>query len=413
MNNIAKNAKAASLMLALATTNTKNSVLQTLIEKLKAHHEKILQVNLQDLKAAEEKGLKAALKERLSLQNRLDSICHELEQVIALPDPIGEQFDERVLPSGLKAEKRRTPIGVFGVIYESRPNVTLDVSALAIKSGNCALLRGGSEALQTNQLLSSLVQDALDANGLPRDAIQCLANPDRKLVVEMLRLDAYIDLIIPRGSEELQKFCRENSTIPVLTGGVGICHLFVDVSSDLDRSIEVILDAKTSRPAVCNALDTLLVHAEIAPIFLPRVVAALEKKGVRFRVDEKAWPFCKGPSCQRAVPEDFETEWMSLVLGIKVVESIGEAIDHIQRHSRGHSDGILTENQRNADLFVQQVDSSAVYVNASTRFSDGAQLGLGAEVAISTQKLHARGPIGLKELTSSKWVVRGEYHVRI
>ncbi len=408
--NIGKNAKDASRLMALASTKTKNDVLATLVRNLKTDREKVLQANGQDIEAAKEKGLSSALLERLSL--RLEFIIHDLEQVIALPDPIGERFEERILPNGMSAEKRRTPIGVLGVIYESRPNVTLDVSALSIKSGNCAILRGGSEVLQTNRILVAMVQHSLTSHGLPSGVIQCITDPDRQRVYEMLRMDSYIDLIIPRGGEELQKFCRENSTIPVLTGGVGICHLFVDASANVERAVEVVVNAKTSRPTVCNALDTLLVHAEIAPIFIPQAVAALEKKGVRFRMDAKSWPLCQGASCQRAEPEDFETEWMSLVLGIKIVENLSEAIDHIQQHSMGHSDGILTENERHAELFVEQVDSSAVYVNASTRFTDGGQLGLGAEVAVSTQKLHARGPIGLKELTSSKWVVRGRYHVR-
>jgi glutamate-5-semialdehyde dehydrogenase len=408
--NIGKNAKDASRLMALASTKTKNDVLATLVRNLKTDREKVLQANGQDIEAAKEKGLNSALLERLSL--RLESIVHDLEQVIALPDPIGERFEERILPNGLRAEKRRTPIGVLGVIYESRPNVTLDVSALSIKSGNCAILRGGSEVLNSNRILVSLVQQSLISQGLPGGVIQCITDPDRQRVYEMLRMDSYIDLIIPRGGEELQKFCRENSTIPVLTGGVGICHLFVDASANVERAVEVVANAKTSRPTVCNALDTLLVHAEIAPIFIPQTVAALGKKGVRFRMDAKSWPLCQGVSCQPAEPEDFETEWMSLVLGIKIVENLSEAIDHIQRHSRGHSDGILTENERHAELFVEQVDSSAVYVNASTRFTDGGELGLGAEVAVSTQKLHTRGPIGLKELTSSKWVVRGDYHLR-
>jgi glutamate-5-semialdehyde dehydrogenase len=339
-------------------------------------------------------------------------MIRDIAQVIALPDPIGALFDEQNLPNQLKLAKYRTPIGVLGVIYESRPNVTVDISMLTIKSGNCAILRGGSETIHTNQILVETIQQSLAAAGLPVAAIQFIANSDRAEVKKLLQLHEYVDLIIPRGSSALQQFCRKYSTIPVVTGGIGICHLFVDESADLERSLMVILNAKIQRPTVCNALDTLLVHAAVAPFFIPMIVEILGKQGVTFRLDCKAWKLLQEPTCKLAESNDWDTEWLSLVLGIKIVESLEEAIQHIQAHSTGHSDGILTENHQHAEIFIQEVDSAAVYVNASTRFTDGGQFGLGAEVAISTQKLHARGPMGLKELTSYKWIVRGHYQTR-
>ncbi len=410
---MAKATKAAAFEMSMASSQQKNQVLETIIENLEKSQANILRANTEDIALAKAAGLSDALIERLSLENRLEGMIHDIRQVIKLPDPIGEVFEEQTLPNQLHLEKRRTPIGVLGVIYESRPNVTIDISVLAIKSGNCAILRGGSETLHTNRVLVELIQKSLTSAQLPADAIQFIDNPDRSLVKELLRLDKYVDLIIPRGSESLQEFCRNNSTIPVITGGVGICHLFVDETADLERSLKVIFNAKTQRPTVCNALDTLLVHAAVAPSFIPKVIQTLSEKGVTFRLDPTAWDFAQNPSCKRAEPTtDWDTEWLSLVLGIKVVNSLKEAMEHIRLHSTGHSDGILTEDRQNGDLFVKGIDSAAVYVNASTRFTDGGQFGMGGEVAISTQKLHARGPMGLKELTSYKWVVQGDYQVR-
>ncbi len=412
IKNMAIAAKTASARMAKASQKQKNDALEALIENLKKHKELILQANRQDFFNAKEQGLNAELLERLSLENRLETIIHDIKQVMQLPDPIGEIFDEKLLSNHLKAAKCRTPIGVLGVIYESRPNVTLDITALCIKSGNCALLRGGSETLHTNRILVELIQQALSLAHLPQDAIQFIDNPDRAKVHELLQLHDYIDLIIPRGGAALQQFCREHSKIPVITGGIGICHLFVDETADLSRSLKVVLNAKTQRPTVCNALDTLLVHAQIAPLFIPMIVEELSKKGVAFRLDRKAWKLTQEPSCKLAEPGDWDIEWLCLVLGIKVVENLEEALEHIQLHSSGHSDGILTESSDSAELFVRAVDSAAVYVNASTRFTDGGAFGLGSEVAISTQKLHARGPMGLQELTSYKWIIRGKYQVR-
>ncbi len=394
LKNLANAAKTAARSMANATLDQKNEVLKVLTVNLQRRKEDILEANRRDIIHAKANGLSAPLLERLSLENRFEGIIHDIAQVIALRDPVGELFDEERLPNQLQVAKYRTPIGVLGVIYESRPNVTIDISILAIKSGNSSILRGGTEALHTNQILVEMIQLALVEVGLPKDAVQLIFNSDRSEVKELLQLYEYIDLIIPRGGSALQQFCREHSKIPVITGGVGVCHLFVDESADLERSLIVILNAKTQRPTVCNALDTVLIHAAIASKFIPEMMEKLGKEGVMFRMDE------------------WGTEWLSLVLGIKVVEDLREAIQHIQHHGSGHSDGILTESSQNAEIFVREIDSGVVYVNASTRFTDGGQLGLGAEVAISTQKLHARGPMGLKELTSYKWIVRGDYQIR-
>lgn len=409
---MAKKAKSTTFQMAAATTEQKNKALLALADLLKRSRDQILEANHLDVTAGKANGLSEALLERLSLLNKLEGVIEDVKQVAMLPDPIEVTTDEKVLSNGLHLAKHRTPIGVLGVIYESRPNVTIDISALTIKSGNCALLRGGSETLHTNKVLIELIQNALESVHLPRDAIQLITNPDRSQVKEMLHLYESIDLIIPRGSETLQEFCRKNSMIPVITGGVGICHLYVDETADLERSLQVILNAKTQRPTVCNALDTLLVQKSVASEFIPQVVELLSKSGVTFRLDPKAFSFVKDPSCNPAEEGDWDKEWLSLVLGIKVVENLKEAIEHIHLHSTGHSDGILTETPQNAESFIREIDSAAVYVNASTRFTDGGQFGMGGEVAVSTQKLHARGPMGLQELTSYKWVVKGDYQIR-
>lgn len=406
-------AKTASIAMAKSSLRQRNEALEALVGNLSKHKDMIFQANRQDCEIAKASGLSSALLERLSLEGRLEEIIHDIEQVIGLSDPIGDLYEEQDLPNQLSLAKCRTPLGVLGIIYESRPNVTLDISSLTIKSGNCALLRGGSETRHTNRILVDVIQKSLEASGLPVEAIQLIVNSDRSEIRELLQLYGYVDLIIPRGSLTLQQFCHEHSKIPVITGGAGICHLFVDETADLERSILVILNAKIQRPTVCNALDTLLVHAAIAPVFIPMILAILNKEGVSFRLDQKAWQIAQEPSCQLAESKDWNTEWLSLVLGIKVVENLKEAVEHIQCYSTGHSDGILTENPQNAELFIRGVDSAAVYVNASTRFTDGGQFGMGAEVAVSTQKLHARGPMGLRELTSYKWIIRGNYQVRI
>jgi len=333
--------------------------------------------------------------------------------VMALPDPVGEVFDGTTLPNGLQVAKRRVPIGVIGVIYESRPNVTVDVSVLCLKSGNAVILRGGKEAFHTNVALTQAVVEACRAHNIPEGAVQIIESQDRALVLEMLRAHQYIDMIIPRGGAALHEFARQNATIPVITGGVGICHIYVDRTADLTKALPIIHNAKTQRPTVCNALDTLLVHQDIAATFLPQVADMLAAANVELRCEPRALAVLEGhPAVRPASPEDFDTEFLSLVLAVKVVDGLDEALEHIHVHSTHHSDAILTEDYSAAMRFVNEVDSAAVYVNASTRFTDGGQFGLGAEVAISTQRLHARGPMGLRELTTYKWVIFGSGQVR-
>lgn len=416
---LGQRARIAARQLALAPTERKNQALRNMADALEREQAAILQANGQDVDSARQSGLSEALIDRLLLnEKRLSSMAADLRRLAELPDPVGERFDETVLPNGIRLYRRRVPLGVLGVIYEARPNVTVDVAGLCVKTGNAAILRGGSETLRSNRALVELARVSLQAAGLPVDAVQFIDDPDRARVLELLKLHEYVDVIIPRGGEALHRFCRENSQIPVITGGIGICHLFVDESADLEKSLKVIHNAKTQRPSVCNALDVVLVHRAIAANFLPRLVEHLGKDGVTFRAEPRALaclaslPPSLAALVQPAGPNDFDTEWLSLVLSLKVVDSLDEAIAHIAAHSTAHSDGILTENAEHARRFVNEVDSAAVYINASTRFTDGGQFGLGAEVAVSTQRLHVRGPMGLRELTTYKWVAEGDYHVR-
>ena len=413
-------AKNATRQMALASTDDKNRALEAIVRSLAESQKDILSANERDINEGQKNGLSSALIDRLTLTpERLDSMAADVINIASLPDPIGERFDRKVLENGLQIERQRVPIGVLGVIYESRPNVTIDVTALAIKTGNVVLLRGGSETIHSNRVLVGLVQQVLRHANLPESSVQFIDNRDRKYVAELLRLHDYIEMIIPRGSNALHTFCRENSTIPVITGGIGICHLYVDESADINLSIPVIENAKIQRPSVCNALDTLLLHHSIAANLLPRIVDKLGESGVTFRADNQALSILQkagvnnsSEKVQLAGPNDFDIEWLSLVLGLKIVNDLDEAIEHIHRHSTNHSDGILTETDRHAERFVGEVDSAAVYVNSSTRFTDGGQFGLGAEVAVSTQRLHVRGPMGLPELSTYKWVVRGSYTAR-
>ena len=414
MREMGQRARLAARQLARATTDQKNAALMALADQLMARRAEILAANASDVSAAQAEGLSPAMLDRLTLnESRVAGIAADQRNVATLPDPVGEVFEAAKMPNGLAIHKQRVPLGVIGVIYEARPNVTVDVAGLALKTGNAVILRGGSETLNSNRALVAAIQQALSDTGLPGDAVQFIDDADRARVTELLALDEYVDMIIPRGGAGLHQYCREHSRIPVITGGIGICHLFVDESADLEAALNVICNAKIQRPTVCNALDTALVHRAVAAEFLPRLVNHLGAAGVTFRADVSAQPFLSADSrVSPAGPNDFDTEWLSLVLGIKVVESLDEAMAHIEAHSTGHSDGILTRTDAHATRFVAEVDSAAVYVNASTRFTDGAQFGLGAEVAISTQRLHARGPMGLRELTTYKWVVIGAGHVR-
>jgi glutamate-5-semialdehyde dehydrogenase len=416
IESICKQARTTSSRLAHVPAEKKDAALLAVADRIWLERREILAANAADLYAARARGLSDAILDRLLLdEKRLQAMLADLRHLTELPDPVGEILEEKTLPNGLKLRRQRVPLGVLAVIYEARPNVTVDVAGLGLKSGNCVILRGGSETIRSNRALAGAIQHGLQGTDIPAEAIQLIGDTDRALVLELLQMDRYIDMVIPRGGAGLHEFCRQNSRIPVITGGMGICHLFVDESADLERSIVVIRNAKIQRPSVCNALDTVLVHQAVVREFLPRLVERLAADGVSFRADAKAYVIVGEPFAahvQPAGPEDFDTEWLSLVLGLKVVAGIDEAVEHIARHSTAHSDGILTENAENAAAFVEQVDSAAVYVNASTRFTDGAQFGLGAEIAVSTQRLHARGPMGLAELTTYKWVVQGDYHVR-
>ena len=418
------NAQKVAKHFATVSTELKNSAILHLTDLLLIRTDEIITANALDIFAGKKASLSRAMVDRLTLdQYRLEEIAENLRDVANLPDPVGEVFDEKTLPNGLRVRKQRVPVGVLGVIYEARPNVTLDIAGLAIKTGNAVILRGSGETINSNRALIAVIQESLMQSGLPMEVVQFVDDSDRERVVELLRMHQYIDMLIPRGGAALHKFCRENSSIPVITGGIGICHLFVDQSVDFDAAIRVIHNAKVQRPTVCNSLDTVLIHRAIAEDFLPLLVDRLVESDVTFRADESALPYLilvneeanvkdLHPAVEPAGPDDFDIEWLSLVLGLKVVGDLDEALKHIARHSTGHSDGILTRNDENARKFIAEVDSAAVYVNASTRFTDGGQLGLGAEVAISTQRLHARGPMGLRELTTYKWVIEGDYHVR-
>ena len=407
-------AKAAAAILAQKTTAEKNAVLLGIADALETNTAAILEANRRDLDLAAENGIDPIwIRDRIDLEQRMAGIIADVRKVAELPDPVGDVLLKSTLENGLQLMKRRTPLGVLGTIYESRPNVTVDISTLALKTSNAVILRGGSDVLNSNMQLAQVMQEVLAAHDFPLDAIQYISSTDRRYVSEMLRLYEYIDMIIPRGGNGLHTFCRENSSIPVITGGIGVCHIFVDESAKLDKVLPVLDNAKTQRPAVCNSMETLLVHRAVANELLPEVVDVLGAAGVEFHAGERAYNIVGGD--QRVVPaeeEDFDTEWYNLTLNLKVVDGVDEAIAHIGHHGTQHSDSILTETAAHAERFLNEVDSAAVYWNASTRFTDGSALGMGAEVAISTQKLHARGPMALEELTTYKWIVKGDYTSR-
>jgi glutamate-5-semialdehyde dehydrogenase len=412
-----RTAKAASRVLATLTTARKNAALQAIADELERQTPWIMAENSLDLAGGRAKGLSEALLDRLMLdEKRICGLAADTRKIIDLPDPVGAELESRLLPNGMRLSRRRIPIGVLGVIYEARPNVTIDIATLALKTGNAVILRGGSETLRSNRALVQVIERALSQVDFPAGAVQLIASPDRALVAQLLRLDQYVDMIIPRGGAALHKLCQEQSTIPVITGGIGVCHLFVDASADLARSVPVVENAKVQRPSVCNALDTLLVDRRVAADFLPMLGARLAASRVELRADAEALAILQAAGYDATLvpagPDDFDQEWMALILGVKVVDGVEEAIAHIYAHGSEHTDGILTNDWRNATRFVDAINSAAVFVNASTRFNDGGQFGLGAEVAISTQKLHARGPMGLEELTTYKWVCLGDFHVR-
>ncbi|EPY6133843.1 glutamate-5-semialdehyde dehydrogenase [Salmonella enterica subsp. enterica] len=406
-------AKAASYKLALLSSGEKNRVLEKIADELEAQMESILSANVQDVEQARANGLSEAMLDRLALTPaRLKAIADDVRQVCNLADPVGQVIDGGLLDSGLRLERRRVPLGVVGVIYEARPNVTVDVASLCLKTGNAVILRGGKETHRTNAATVRVIQKALKACGLPEAAVQAIDNPDRSLVNEMLRMDKYIDMLIPRGGAGLHKLCREQSTIPVITGGIGVCHIFVDSSADIAPALKIIVNAKTQRPSTCNTVETLLVHQDIAERFLPALSKQMAESGVTLHGDETVMQLHGPAKMVPLKPEELDNEFLSLDLNVVVVENMDGAIAHIREHGTQHSDAILTSDMHNAARFVNEVDSAAVYVNASTRFTDGGQFGLGAEVAVSTQKLHARGPMGLEALTTYKWLGFGDGTIR-
>lgn len=410
-----KAAKAASRVLAQLSGKQKNRALARIADLLEQNSAPILAANELDIAKAREQGTSEAMLDRLLLtQARLESIAADVRKVCQLADPVGEVIDGGVLDSGLRLERRRVPLGVVGVIYEARPNVTVDVASLCLKTGNAVILRGGKETHNTNVAVVSVIQQALSECGLPQAAIQAIDNPDRALVNELLKMDRYVDILIPRGGAALHRLCREQSTIPVITGGIGVCHIFVDETADLHKALPVITNAKVQRPGVCNAVETLLVHEKVAAEFLPLLSDKMAADNVTLHADPAALTLLKnGPAKAEAVTDaQLSDEWLSLDLNVVIVPDIDGAIEHIRHYGTQHSESILTQSMSQADYFVLNIDSSAVYVNASTRFTDGGQFGLGAEVAVSTQKLHARGPMGLTALTTYKWIGTGDHTIR-
>ncbi len=408
-----KAAKDAAFELATASTAQKNQALAIIADELEANAATILAANAKDIELGREAGLTDALLDRLLLnEERLTGIANDVRNVISLNDPVGSEIDSKVLENGMSLSRRCVPLGVVGVIYEARPNVTIDIAALCLKTGNASILRGGKETFFSNMELVKVIQSALAKANLPAASVQYIEKPDRELVSQLLKLDDYVDMIIPRGGAGLHKMCKENSTIPVIIGGFGISHIFVDESAELEKSLNVVENSKVQRPSACNSLDTLLVHENIAAQFLPMIVERMNEN-VTFVAEPKAKALmAQAKQIRDAGEGDFDTEWLSYTLGVKVVADVKEAIDHMRVHNASHSDAIMTNSLQNSELFINSVGSAAVYVNAATRFTDGAQFGLGAEVAVSTQKLHARGPMGLEELTSYKWVGKANYLAR-
>lgn len=408
-------AKQASLILAQCTNVEKNHALQIIAQQLESEQSEILVANAKDIQQARQNGLSEAMIDRLLLTpERIQAIANDVRHICSLADPVGKLIDGGILDSGLKIERIRVPLGVIGTIYEARPNVTIDVASLCLKTGNAVILRGGKETQHSNQILVQVVQRALKQAGLPEFAVQAITDPDHELVMQLLKLDHYVDMIIPRGGASLHQLCKQHSTIPVIVGGIGVCHIFVEQTADQKKALSVIENAKTQRPSTCNTLETLLVQESIAAEFLPKLAQHLANKKVQFHADPHALAILQQANAPVVPMQDQELrqEWLSLDLNVVIVKDITQAIEHIREYGSQHSEAILTSSQQLAQQFIAQVDAAAVYINASTRFTDGAQFGLGAEVAVSTQKLHARGPMGLEALTTYKWIATGDYSVR-
>jgi glutamate-5-semialdehyde dehydrogenase len=409
MEEYGRRAKAAAGVLARAGTREKNRMLRAAAGLLRAEQAAVLEANRRDLDAAA--GLSPTLRERLTLNPaRVEAMAQGLEQVAALPDPIGEGVLAKTLPNGLRLSQVRVPLGVLAIIYEARPNVTADAAGLCLKAGNAVILRGGKEAIHANTAIATLLRRAVGEAGGPEDALQLVTDTSRDSALALMGLAGFVDALIPRGGEGLLRTVKAHSKVPVIEDGAGNCHVYVDASAHLEKAQAIVLNAKTQRPSVCNACEKLLVHQRVAPVFIPRACGLLAEKGVALRGDKRAASLY--PAMDPAGEEDWGKEYLDLILAVKVVDSLEEAIGHIGRYGTGHSEAIVTEDYGSAQRFTREVDAAAVYVNASTRFTDGYEFGFGAEIGISTQKLHARGPMGLRELTSTKYIVLGDGHVR-
>ena len=395
----------------------KNAALIAIAEAVEANHQSIIDANAEDLENAKRNGMDFHVRDRMTLNgSRVKDMADAARSISKLEDPIGEILEQRNLPNGLHLERVRVPIGVIGVIYESRPNVTIDIATLCLKSGNAVILRGGKECILTNTTLAAIVKEAIGSTEIPRDVFQFVESTDRTLVKEMLHMDDAIDLMIPRGSAELVNFVAQNAKMPAITGGIGVCHTYVDADANLDNALKIVVNAKVQRPTVCNALDTVLVHQAVAHNFLPKLAYEFGVQKVELRADSRAMSILEALASRveikPASSDDFGTEFLALIASVKIVDSIDEALVHISNYGSGHSEAIVSENNEAVERFLNEADASAVFANTSTRFNDGGEFGLGAEVAISTNKLHARGPMGLRELTSYKWKIRGQGQVR-
>ena len=413
----AKAASAASRQLAATSGDVKNAALIAIADGIEANRQSILRANEQDLEAAKRDKIKFQLLERMTLNNeRVKAMADSARKIASLEDPIGKILESTDMPNGLNLEKVRVPLGVIGVIYESRPNVTIDIATLCLKSGNGVVLRGGKECILTNTVLAGIVKDAIASTGIPSNVVQFVESTDRALVKEMLEMDDAIDLMIPRGSAELVNFVGENARMAAITGGVGVCHTYVDADANLDDALNIVVNAKTQRPTVCNALDTVLVHQAVAREFLPALASKFSVLDVELRADGRAMSVLGELSDDaRVTPaqdDDFGTEFLALIASVKVVDSMDDAMNHIAKYGSKHSEAIISENAETIERFLNEIDAGAVFANTSTYFNDGGQFGLGAEVAVSTNKLHARGPMGLKEITTYKWKVRGSGQIR-
>lgn len=410
LNRLGKNAVQAKYELQKLNTESKNKALLVVADALVSESSRIIDQNAIDLKNGEEKGMHPGLLDRLRLdESRIKGMAEGLRQVAYLPDPVGEVLETMERPNGLIIEKRRVPIGVIGIIYESRPNVTADAFGLCFKSGNAVILKGGSDAICSNMAITSVIREALAQEGILRETIQMIESTDREVAREFMKLREYVDLLIPRGGAGLIRSVVENSTIPVIETGTGNCHIYVDESADLEKAIPIIINAKTQRIGVCNACESLVVHEAVSREFLPKLDQGLKKYAVEIRGDEKVQAVI---DCNPASEEDYGTEYLDYIISMKTVSSLEEAIAHINKYNTKHSEAIITENREHAKKFLNEVDAACVYVNASTRFTDGFEFGFGAEIGISTQKLHARGPMGLRELTSYKYAITGNGQIR-